>query len=305
MAVIGFLGYGKASSSLEQEAGGKVAELAFNASDKLDRNLFERYGDLQAFAQSDPAQSMDPERITTWMDAMMSTYTSIYNLMVVADANGRVVAVNTVDLNGEPIDSSGLVGLDVSDEEWFASAASGGFEPGVTLVGDMHEDALAGAIWGSGPERLAMSFTYPIRDDAGEIVGVWTNRFNWAVATDVLTAVVDRAKESGALTAKLFIVDSAGMVLASENEEDELTRDASLEPVVVAALALEGTGFQAEQAFDGSGADSLLGYFQEMSGRVGRPRRPKSSSREAGAVSAGPASRTGDSRAHGDPTTAD
>src|SRR5689334_3200019 len=110
MALVGVLANRKASSALEHDAGRSVNEVAFNAIDKLDRNLFERYGDVQAFAKSDPAKSMDPARLTRWMDTMMGTYTPIYNLMVVADRSGRIVAVNTVDLDGKKIDSRGLVG---------------------------------------------------------------------------------------------------------------------------------------------------------------------------------------------------
>ena len=36
---------------------------AITASDKLDRNLFERYGDVQAFAKSDPATALHPGRL--------------------------------------------------------------------------------------------------------------------------------------------------------------------------------------------------------------------------------------------------
>src|SRR3954453_7184616 len=103
MAAVGLLANRKASSALERDAGQSVNEVAFNAVDKLDRNLFERYGDVQAFAKSDPAKSMDAARLTRWMDTMMATYTPIYNLMVVADANGRIVAVNTTDLDGKKI----------------------------------------------------------------------------------------------------------------------------------------------------------------------------------------------------------
>src|SRR5215218_10150263 len=87
MAVVGLLAQGKASGSLKENAGASVNEVAFNAIDKLDRNLFERYGDVQAFAKSDPAKSMDAQRLTTWIDTMMGTYTPIYNLMVVANAD--------------------------------------------------------------------------------------------------------------------------------------------------------------------------------------------------------------------------
>src|SRR5436305_2022488 len=100
---IGLFAYSSAESSLSQAAGRRLEDVAFNASDKLDRNLFERYGDVQAFALSDPARSMNPERISGWIDTMMGTYSPIYKLMVVADSSGKIIAVNGVDLDGKAL----------------------------------------------------------------------------------------------------------------------------------------------------------------------------------------------------------
>jgi methyl-accepting chemotaxis protein len=224
MAVLGVVAYKSASSSLGDGAQTRVDDLAFATSDKLDRNLFERYGDVQAFAKSAAAQSMDASTITTWMDTMMGTYTPIYTLMVVADMDGKVIAANTVDLNGKKLASGGILGRDVSKEAWFATTSAGKLKDGETLVEDLHKDSLTGAVFGDAPEALAMSFTYPIRSSDGKIVGVWSNRFNWQVTHDILAAGIDRAKESGQETARLFVVSKAGTVLASDAPADTLAR---------------------------------------------------------------------------------
>ena len=75
MAVVGYQTYIEASAFLEDDAGARVNQQALTVSDVLDRNLFERYGDVQAFAKSDPARSMNPRRLTEWMDTLMPTYT--------------------------------------------------------------------------------------------------------------------------------------------------------------------------------------------------------------------------------------
>src|SRR5205807_4237480 len=135
LAGVGVFAYRVADSSLGQDAGRRLEDVAFNASDKLDRNLFERYGDVQAFALSDPAKSLDPARVTTWMDTMMGAYAPIYKLMVVADANGRIIAANSVDLDGKPLDAtSKLRGRDVSNETWFKQAMSGKIKAGESFV---------------------------------------------------------------------------------------------------------------------------------------------------------------------------
>jgi methyl-accepting chemotaxis protein len=260
VVVIAAIATRSATSSLKEDAGEQVGELAFNASDKLDRNLFERYGDVQAYAKSDPARSMDPGRLTTWIDTMMGIYTPIYNLMAVADAEGRIVAVNTVDLNGEEIDSSGLIGRDVSGESWFQTAAGGKLEDGETLVEDLHRDDLTTEVYGDGPESYAMSFTYPIVD-GGEIVGVWTNRFNWAVARDILTAVQKRARDQGAESTDLSLVSSRGTVLASNREDETLERSLADHPLAGDVLRKAASGFGEGPAPEG-GDDALLGWYR-------------------------------------------
>ena len=116
MATASFLSYQQAAGDLSEKAGVEQSEVAYNAIDKLDRNLFERYGDVQAYAGSDPAKAMDPARIQKWMDTTMGIYTPIYKLMVVANTRGRIVAANRVTLDGKPLDTSSLIGRDVSGE---------------------------------------------------------------------------------------------------------------------------------------------------------------------------------------------
>src|SRR5712691_1451568 len=140
---VGILAYGVAESSLSRDAGSRLEDVAFGASDKLDRNLFERYGDVQAFALSDPAKSLDPARVSAWMDTMMGAYAPIYKLMLVADARGRIIAVNTVDLDGKVLTGSQtLLGRDVSSDAWFKQALAGQINTGESFVEDLHHDPL-------------------------------------------------------------------------------------------------------------------------------------------------------------------
>jgi len=137
--------------------------------------------------------------------------------MVVADAQGRIIAVNTVDLDAKVLPGAQtLLGRDVSNDAWFKQALAGKINPGESFVEDLHHDPLMAVIYGTqGKADLAMNFTAPIRDAQGQIVGVWTNRFNWDVATTVLADVEGRAKASGMSTAALGIASAEGTVLAS------------------------------------------------------------------------------------------
>jgi len=261
LAAVGWIARDQSSSELEHGASQSVSELAFNASDKLDRNLFERYGDVQAFALSDAAKSMDPPRLNEWINTMMGIYTPIYTVMVVADANGKIVAANTVDLNGKPLATQGLLGKDVTGEAWFQKATGGSLMQGETFVEDFHEDSLLATVFGASGETKALSFTYPIRNAEGKVIGVWTNRFNWSVTLDVLNAVLERAASNGMESARLVVVNGAGQVLASQQPEEILSLDLSDHAAIALALGKDASGATKGEALDGSGDASLLGYF--------------------------------------------
>jgi methyl-accepting chemotaxis protein len=264
MATASFLSYQQAAGDLSEKAGVEQSEVAYNAIDKLDRNLFERYGDVQAYAGSDPAKAMDAARIQTWMDTTMGIYTPIYKLMVVADTRGRIVAANRVTLDGEPLDTSSLIGMDVSGEAWFKTAASGELEPAETFVEDLHEDPLLREVYGDGEQSLAMNFSYPIRDDAGEIVGVWSNRFNWEVAQSILGDVLARAKASGGDTQRFFLMNHEGTVLHSFKPEETLKKSHADKPVVRLALRPKADGHVSGEAIDGSGVERIFGYHHSV-----------------------------------------
>jgi methyl-accepting chemotaxis protein len=260
VAVVALVSYSDASNALSKNALNAQKEVAANASDKLDRNLFERYGDVQAFAKSDPAKSMDPKRLDTFMNTMMGTYTPIYKLMVVADMRGRIVAANTVDLNGRPLSTRALIGRSVAGESWFKTAAGDQLKDGQSLVEDLHRDDLMRKVYGAGESSDAMSFTYPIKDNSGKIVGVWSNRFNWGVATSVLDAVLKRAHREGAKSMNAILLNKGGKVLSDGNAADTLARSLASNPVAAAAIRNGADGATIAKAPLG-GPQQVLGYF--------------------------------------------
>ncbi len=54
----------------------------------------------------------------------MGTDTPIYNLMVVADPNVRIIAVNRVDLDGRKLNTRGISGDDIARKPGSASVRS-------------------------------------------------------------------------------------------------------------------------------------------------------------------------------------
>jgi methyl-accepting chemotaxis protein len=153
--------------------------------DKIDRNLFERYGDVQAFSMSEPARSLAPDRIISFVNDMMGAYAPIYDLMLVVDAQGKEIASNSISKTGSKIDISSVSGKSYANTTWFKKAMSGDIKAGASFVEDLYVDEDSAKT--AGTNGQVMNFSSPIRDAQGKIIGVWTNRMSW---TDVVDAIV-------------------------------------------------------------------------------------------------------------------
>ena len=56
----------------------------------------------------------------------MTNY-GLYKLMLFVDTQGQVLAVNSVDPTGKPLETSGLFKLNFADAPWFRKAMAGEF----------------------------------------------------------------------------------------------------------------------------------------------------------------------------------
>lgn len=237
LLAVGGFAYRTAAAALDTSASRNVEEVAYNASDKLDRNLFDRYNDAQAFAASDAARSMDAAKITDWMDTTSRLYAPTYKLMVVANTAGRIIAVNSAGPDGKPLGGSlRLIGKDVSQESWFKPAASGALKERTTAVEDLHHDPLLALDFSNANGAdLAMSFSAPIKSASGQIVGVWSNRFNWEVAAGILSDVEQRAHDGGAGSVRLAIASANGLAIAAPEAGGVLNQSLADEPALASS----------------------------------------------------------------------
>jgi methyl-accepting chemotaxis protein len=218
---VSFLGAGayvyEASSEIKTIKNAKKKTLqdsSLIAMDVIDRNLFERYGDVQAFALSEPARSMNPQRIVDFMGDMMPTYAPVYDLMIVANPEGKIIAVNNILKDGKPLpQSQNILGFSVKEETWFKDAIEGKIAPATALVDDPTKDAATEKVFEDG--RLVMRFTAPIKNkETGAILGVWSNRMSWAdVVGTISKEQSDKLKSSNITTIIPMIFGESGNLL--------------------------------------------------------------------------------------------
>ena len=177
MGGFGFLAYKNGRAELEQKVSASLQDRAASAVDKLSRNLFDRYGDIQVIAQN-PVLAVDiaaPEQKSEILAAMVRTYAPVYTLFLVTDANGIVVGSS----------DASLLGRNESGADWFRGALRGDvyYSPDVqkTQTGALH-----------------VVFAAPLRDRAsGRLMGVVASWVNWGVLFDEGLAKKERFGTTG------------------------------------------------------------------------------------------------------------
>jgi PAS domain S-box-containing protein len=151
-------------------SGGEELRIAAaEISDKLDRLLFERYGNAQMMARSMALRPSDPAYLSSYLSWMHTNYKPFYLWLGVTDAQGIMVAATDASLRGR----------DYSRTSWFTRAK----ETKTIQVDDV-------AVHDPDSETETIAFTAPVMDATGTFRGVVTSRVPLSVLEDVTTRTV-------------------------------------------------------------------------------------------------------------------
>ena len=191
----------------------RLCDLALNAIDLIDRNLYERSCDVRWWATDsalvDAAQDPSPENlrhVSQRLGQILDSYTVYYDL-VLADLDGRVIA------NGRPMQWRQSRGANVSGSDWFKSAraTTSGTQFGFETV---HASPLVG-----GQNVLVYSCTVRERGAVhGKPLGVLGIIFHWdALGPETLKRIPLSPRE--ATVTRAAVVDDSGRILADSNPE--------------------------------------------------------------------------------------
>ncbi|MFN8586792.1 MAG: methyl-accepting chemotaxis protein [Candidatus Eisenbacteria bacterium] len=227
MAVIGAVLF--SSGAMRTERLHSVEWAAAHGQDKVDRVMFERYGDAQAFGLNDEfhqdLSSVGAESrgsIENLLNGYASTY-GCYDLIVILDRNGRIVATNTKDAAGRELTGvHELIGRDWSQNEgyrhavqqqWTTSDASGSITG--TFVGEPEKSTLVAEVYGDKAPAWNVPFTAPITDDDTHSVrGYVQNYFDAHTMIEPILAGMYHALEDEGLPSSEFqLMDRQGRLL--------------------------------------------------------------------------------------------
>lgn len=196
---------------VQQLRGSRLADLALNMIEIIDRNLYERSCDVRWWATDsavvDCLVHATPETINyaaKRLGVILDSYT-VYLDLWIADASGRVVA------HGRPDRYPRAVGADVSGESWFrdAMATRDGSE---FAMADISANAALG-------NSLVASYATAIREGGevnGQPVGVLGVFFDWQPQADCVVKGV-RLRDEEKDRTRCLLVDRHNRVIAASD----------------------------------------------------------------------------------------
>jgi putative methionine-R-sulfoxide reductase with GAF domain len=188
--------------------------------EKIDRNFYERFGDVQAFAANQLAiETASTDSVSPQAQKFINTMTSyyvLYDLMLIVNDQGKVIACNTIDRDGNPLPTASLVGKDFAAEEWFKACMSGKGPQGGAWFSDFEANTHVAAIhknkgWG-------MAFAAPIRNDDGQTVGAWYNFASWKEVTQGIRQEALHALYASEPGSEILLLNQQGKIIDASKE---------------------------------------------------------------------------------------
>ncbi|MCX6145871.1 MAG: hypothetical protein NTW25_01280, partial [Candidatus Kapabacteria bacterium] len=211
ISLISFISINRSEDALKTEIGINFQHQASSAMEKIDACLFERYGDVQAFASNNLAiqklQGNDVEEsFQNYINKMVVLY-GYYDLMILVDIQGKIIKTNIVKPDGsEFFDSAYLIWKDESQSDWFKKCTSGKIKKGESYYSEPYFDEDLIRFYKS--KVPSMIFAAPVYDKDNKIIGVWANYVNTRKVMSTITSnMITQNKKKGINTFQVLIVD--------------------------------------------------------------------------------------------------
>lgn len=212
-----------ATDTMFQETAETYVAYADALTEKIDRNLFERYGDVQAFGlnrvvddRNSWYQQGAENAIAQAMNQYVDTY-DVYALTILVDLNGKVIAVNDRNQDAKPLNTAFVYDMNFASTPWFRDAMNGRFytKTGSALTGTVVEpyymDELV--VRANAGDGRCIAFSAPVHDVDGKVIGVWRNVARFDLVTEIFQSTYDQLNRLGLPDAELTLVDMEGNVL--------------------------------------------------------------------------------------------
>jgi hypothetical protein len=183
---------------VQETVSSRLADAAFDTIDKVDRNLFERNCDIQAWTIFDDIiltaeTGTGADKSNTLLKDLHNIY-EVYNDIYLLNFRGQICAAAV---------RHELIGQDQSGREWFQQASQGH-----VYVSDLYKSETTG--------NFTVTYSAPVKNSEGKVVGVITSRFNWNFVVDIINVAMVYSD------CKVYLLNSNGTVIASSASNSDI-----------------------------------------------------------------------------------
>jgi signal transduction histidine kinase len=191
--------------------------------DALAAQFFERYGDVQEVAVAERNVLHDQGLATDVLNGLVELY-RVYDLSLVVDLKGRLIAANSVDWEGRALPVEKLKHVNFSHRPWFKAAIRSQFteERRKELVGtyfeDVAEDPDVSLVYGE--PREVTGFTALIRNPRGVPIAIASNRAGVRWIQRALDESYQKLRSSGLGRSLIILRDRSGRSLLQAGTND-------------------------------------------------------------------------------------
>jgi len=203
---------------VEQVRGQRLADLALNCVELIDRNLYERSCDVRWWATdsavvdacADPDAAAVARFACQRLGVILASYT-VYVDLWIADRHGRVIT------NGRPDRFSTVTGSQVADEPWFEQAMSTRDGTEFAVV-----DITTAARLGNAPVAIYAAAVRAGGRTDGEPIGALGIFFDWEAQSQAIVEGLRIAEGDRART-RAMLLDATGRVIAASDRRGVLS----------------------------------------------------------------------------------
>ncbi len=196
--------------------------------DKIDRNLFERYGDVQAFGLNTILQNREfwyqkESPIVDAMNSYVDTY-DIYYFTLLVDLNGKVIAINNKDQDGQNIPTEDIYNQNFKNTQWFNDVINKKFYTSQkgnvggnsaftgTVIYPLHRSKNVQDIY-SDDDGLTIGFIAPVYDTNGDVVAIWHNFAKFSLVEEFFIESWKALEQKGLGKTELTLLNEEGEVI--------------------------------------------------------------------------------------------
>ncbi|WP_341908704.1 methyl-accepting chemotaxis protein [Ferrovibrio terrae] len=239
---------------IKQGQTSRIVMAAQAINDVIDRNLFERYGDVQAFGYNAVATEPqnwgkpgDDNPLVVAMNRYMANY-GIYKLMLLVSPEGKVLAVNSKSAAGKAMATEALYQRNYANASWLRAALDGKFLQGKNgFTGSVVEQParhpeLAALYAG---DDYAMIFAAPVTDANDKTVAVWVNFAGFDLVEQIIQQSSQSLGSSGLENTEITVLDPRGVVIVDYDSEKLKDRPYVRDWAVLGKLNLVEAGVEA------------------------------------------------------------